>query len=175
MSDTMIANSEPYTIWGAARSAFTAKVRSYMIKKGIPYRELLPSNPYYMERVLPAMGVFVIPVLEHPKGVFIQDSADIIRFLDERHPVPCFNPATPIQEVVAKLISSFGSEGMVQAWMHYTWSFVDKQDYVITEFSRAISTAQDKKQRRADAMSSVELMRSHLPELGITAQSVPAI
>ena len=58
--------AERYTLWGGPLSVYTAKVRSYLIKKRIPYRELFPSHPDFNSRIIPALGFFVIPVLETP-------------------------------------------------------------------------------------------------------------
>jgi hypothetical protein len=51
---------------------YTGKVRSYLIKKGIEFRELTPAHPDFKQRILPAVGVFVVPVLETPEGELIE-------------------------------------------------------------------------------------------------------
>lgn len=175
MSNT--TNSEErYTLWGGQLSVYTAKVRSYMIKKGIPYRELYPSHPDFGSRIMPAIGLFVIPVLEAPDGEIVQDTSDIIDYLEARFPDPCLEPSTPVQRTVASLINAYGSESLLLPSMHYRWSFLEQHgDYIRTEFGRAISSSKDLKERMATAESSMELMTSHLPSLGIYEETIPAI
>ncbi len=53
-----------YVLWGASWSLYTAKVRPYLIKKGIDYVEVCPSHPEYNDRIIPTVGYFTVPVLE---------------------------------------------------------------------------------------------------------------
>ena len=57
-----------YTLWGGALSLYTGKVRSYLIKAGIPYREYYTNHTEYRERVLPVVRLGVAPILETPDG-----------------------------------------------------------------------------------------------------------
>lgn len=71
------------------------------------------------------------PVLETPEGQFIQDSTDIVTYLDSLDSltsVTSMTPSTPVQRVVARLIDGFGLEGILQAAMHYRWSYRDEQE-----------------------------------------------
>ena len=67
--------AQGYTLWGSANSLYTGKLRSYLIKKGLPYRERYPSDPDFAARVLPVVGHFAIPVLETPDGAILRASA----------------------------------------------------------------------------------------------------
>ena len=168
--------NDRYTLWGGPLSAFSAKVRSYLIKKRIPYREMYPSHPDFGQRILPAIELFVIPVLETPEGEIVQDSTDIIDYLEARFPEPCFIPETPIQRTLASLLCAFGSEGMLQPSMHYRWSFLEQHgDYIRAEFGRAMSQSRDRVERDAMAQPSMAMMAAHLVHLGISETTIPAI
>jgi len=168
--------NDRYTLWGSPLSAFSAKVRSYLIKKRIPYREMYPSHPDFGQRILPAIELFVIPVLETPEGEIVQDSTDIIDYLEARFPEPCFIPETPIQRTLASLLCAFGSEGMLQPSMHYRWSFLEQHgDYIRAEFGRAMSQSRDRAERDAMAQPSMAMMAAHLVHLGISETTIPAI
>ena len=54
---------DKYVLWGANWSYYTAKVRPYLIKKGIEYVELNPSHPHYKESILPKIGHFTVPAM----------------------------------------------------------------------------------------------------------------
>ena len=175
MSDTTSADPR-YTLWGGPLSVYTAKARSYLIKKRIPYRELFPSHPDFGSRIVPALGFFVIPVLETPDGTIVQDTSEMIDYLEARFPEPCFVPSTPVQRATAALLCAFGSEGLNQPSMHYRWSFLDQQgDYVRLEFGRAASLSRDRAERVATAEPAIELMTSNLVKLGICSETIPAI
>jgi glutathione S-transferase len=169
-------STERYTLWGGALSVYTAKVRSYLIKKRIPYRELYPSSPDFGERIIPALGLFVIPVLETPDGTLVQDTSDIIDYLEARYPEPCLVPSSSLQSLLADLLCAYGSEGLNQPSMHYRWSFLDQHgDYIRAEFGRATSLSPDRNERVLAAESIMGMMTDHLPKMGICAETIPAI
>ncbi|MCS5573803.1 MAG: glutathione S-transferase N-terminal domain-containing protein, partial [Pseudomonadales bacterium] len=88
-----------YTLYGSYASYYTAKVRSYLRKKGIPFVERLPSDPMFRNKVRPASGSHRIPQLLTPDGVVIQDSVEIVDFLEARFPeLPAF-PEMPQQRI----------------------------------------------------------------------------
>ena len=61
-----------YTLWGGPLSLYSGKARSYLIKKRIPYVERFPSHRDFPARVMPAIGLFVVPVLEAPDGTLVR-------------------------------------------------------------------------------------------------------
>ena len=164
-----------FTLWGAPLSVYSAKGRSYLIKKRIPYRELFPSHPDFGSRILPSLGFFVIPVLETPGGEIVQDTSDIIDYLEARFPEPSFVPQTPVQQTVATLLCAFGSEGFNQPSMHYRWSFLHEHgDYIVTEFGRATSPSRGP---GATQGHSGAVHRSHeeSAQAGHQGRTIPAI
>ena len=103
----------PHRLHGTPGSLYTAKVRSFLIKQGIPFENVPAGAPSFRERVVPAVGRWIIPVLETPQGDLIQDGSEIIdRF--ERQGGLCWPtlPATPVLQVVARLFELFGGEGL---------------------------------------------------------------
>lgn len=173
--DKTRARGNTYTLWGGALSLYTGKVRSYLIKAGIPYREYYTVHPEYRERVLPIVRLGVAPILETPDGQTIQDTTDIIECLEERHPATSMIPATPIQRAVAWLINAFGSDGLLQASMHYRWSYKEQQKlWLLDEFGRFRSMG-GREQRHAAASKFMSQMDAMLPPLGVTPETAPAI
>jgi glutathione S-transferase len=165
-----------YTLWGGPLSLYSGKARSYLIKKGIPYRELYPSHPDFPRRIMPAVGLFVVPVLEAPDGTIVQDTTDIIEYLEARYPEPVFTPTSALQNAVAWLISAFGSEGMLQPAMHYRWSYRKEQEsFLKAEFGRLIPAELGAAAREAQTLAVMQQMNNYLPVLGITPDTVPAI
>ena len=168
--------NDTYILWGAPASLYTGKARSYLIKKRIPYREFFPSHPVYQAKIAPALGFFVVPVLEAPDGSIIQDTSDIIEHLEEKFPEPCLNPSTPVQRTVASLIGAFGSEGMLKVAMHYRWSYLaDQEKFLRAEFGRGASATRNLADRDAVAAPFMQAMQAYLPRLGVTMETIPAI
>jgi glutathione S-transferase len=165
-----------YTLWGGPLSLYSGKARAYLIKKRIPYRELYPSHPDFPRRIMPAIGLFVVPVLEAPDGTIVQDTTDIIEYLDARHPEPNLVPESKLQETVAWLVSAFASEGLLQAAMHYRWWYRKEQESFLTaEFARILSPAGGPEARRMQATAVMQQMNDYLGYLGVTAETVPAV
>ena len=165
-----------YTLWGGPLSLYSGKARAYLIKKRIPYRELYPSHPDFPRRIMPAIGLFVVPVLEAPDGTIVQDTTDIIEYLDARHPEPNLVPESKLQEAVAWLVSAFASEGLLQAAMHYRWWYRKEQESFLTaEFARILSPAGGPEARRMQATAVMQQMNDYLGYLGVTAETVPAV
>ena len=175
------ANSpkSPFILWGTPHSLYTGKARSCLIKKGLAFVERCPSHTDYKARVRAAVGMVTFPVLETPEGQFIQDSTDIVTYLDsldDPSSETFMTPFTPVQRVVARLIDGFGLEGMLQAAMHYRWSYRDEQElFLQTEFGRGLYAGADREARRNAGKRVMDFFSSSLPALGITNATVPAI
>ena len=176
---TAVSPKGPYILWGTPHSLYTGKARSCLIKKGLAFVERCPSHTDYKARVRPAIGLVTFPVLETPEGQFIQDSTDIVTYLDSLDSltsVTSMTPSTPVQGVVARLIDGFGLEGMLQAAMHYRWSYRDEQElFLQTEFGRGLYAGADREARRAAGRRVMDFFSSSLPSLGITHETAPAI
>ena len=176
---TAVRPKGPYILWGTPHSLYTGKARSCLIKKGLTFVERCPSHTDYKTRVRPAVGIVTFPVLETPEGHFIQDSTDIVTYLDsldDPGSVTTMTPSTPLQTFVARLIDGFGLEGMLQAAMHYRWSYRDEQEvFLQTEFGRGLYAGADREARRAAGRRVMDFFSSSLPALGITNETVPAI
>lgn len=176
---TAVSPKGPYILWGTPHSLYTGKARSCLIKKGLVFVERCPSHTDYKARVRPAIGMVTFPVLETPEGQFIQDSTDIVTYLDSLDSltsVTSMTPSKPVQRVVARLIDGFGLEGMLQAAMHYRWSYRDEQElFLQTEFGRGLYAGADREARRNAGKRVMDFFSSSLPALGINALTIPAI
>jgi len=176
---TVVNPIHQYILWGTAHSLYTGKARSCLIKKGLSFVERCPSHSDYKARVRPAVGLLTFPVLETPEGQFIQDSTDIVTYLDsleDQASATCMTPLAPVQRVVAILIDGFGLEGLLQVAMHYRWSYRDEQElFLQTEFGRGLYAGEDREARRSAGRRVMDFFSSSLPALGITAETIPSI
>ena len=139
-TSSLIANqmTDHYTLYGSYASYYTAKSRSYLRKKGIPFVERLPSDSLFRDKVRPASGSHRIPQLLTPEGQVVQDSVEMLDYLEQRYPHLPAIPATPKQRVFTHLMELFGSEGLVRlAWLH-RWIFEENLAFVKMDFGRAL-------------------------------------
>lgn len=135
--------TETYTLYGSYASYYTAKVRACLRKKGVPFVERLPSDPMFRNKVRPASGSHRIPQLLTPEGGVVQDSVEIVDYLEMQFPdLPAF-PDTPRQRTFVHLMELLGSEGLVRlAWLH-RWMFDDNQPFVKMDFGRSFKPQGD--------------------------------
>jgi len=75
MSKTTGKQHDKPILWGAPGSGYSGRIRSYLIKKGIPYQQIFPGHPRFQQEIIPLIGYFVMPVMELTDGTLIQDSS----------------------------------------------------------------------------------------------------
>jgi hypothetical protein len=96
-----LSTEATYTLYGSAASLYTGKVRAYLRYKGIPYTEVEVSEEEMQDIIVPRTGVQYIPVVISPDDLAIQDSTDIINFLEARFPDSVIYPSSPRQRIIA--------------------------------------------------------------------------
>ncbi len=170
------ASEETLTLWGTPHSLYTGKVRSYLIKKGLAFRELFPHHPRFSAEVVPAVRLVVVPIVETPDGQFYQDTSDIIAELERRFPADPVVPSSPVQRVLARLLDGYGSECLLPAAMHYRWSYRAEQEHFLqAEFGRAMHCGPDREARLQAGAQFMTYFNSFLPGLGVLPETIPAI
>ncbi len=162
-------------LWGSPASLWTGRTRAYFIKKGINYQEIYPSNPRFMEEIVPLVGYFAIPVTELEDGTLIQDGTDTMLHFEQRFPQPKMIPSSPVQQAIAWLIEFFGCDLFFIPAMHYRWNFPEQQAFLDAEFARTISPYKDR-ERQQEAIAPIREFFSGFPAaMGINEETIPAI
>lgn len=164
-----------YILWATPHSLYAGKARSYLIKKGVPYREVSAAAPEFLGQVIPQVGHMVIPVIRTPAGEIVQDTTAIIDTIEACTPAPDLTPPGPVQQVVAHVLDAFGSNYLLPLAMHYRWSYRDRQElFLRTEFARAIPHMPHE-QRLETAGKLMTRFAGFLPNLGVTEAVIPAM
>ena len=124
--------SAPLTLYGVKISMFTGKLRSYLIKQNIAFTEVAPVSEHFSNAVLPQLGRRIIPVIEMQDGTLVQDTTDIIDFLEAKGlaRISAY-PEDPVRRLYALILELFGDEGLLQPAMHYRWNFPAQTDTFI--------------------------------------------
>ena len=168
--------SEQYILYGADHSLYTGKARAYLRYKGIDFREVTATRDIYKQVILPQVGAPIVPVLETPDGRFVQDTTDIIDFLEAAHPECPVYPATAVQRLVALLLELYGDEWLVIPAMHYRWSVLDRQrEFIFREFGRMSVPDASAEEQVAIGERTSSRFRGSVPALGITPETIPGI
>ncbi|XP_076805064.1 uncharacterized protein LOC143448966 isoform X2 [Clavelina lepadiformis] len=164
-----------YQLIGGELSPYTGKVRMCLRYKKISFEPVQASAEVYMKFIRPKVGWSIIPVLVTPDNQVIQDSAEIISYLENKHPLPSVCPVTPKQSIVSLLMELFADEWMLQPAMHYRWSFPENLPYLKEEFGRICFPKASTEERSAVAEAIYQKFKGSVPILGITEKSGPAI
>lgn len=165
---------QPLSLFGAPVGLYTGKIRSYLRKQGIPYVERLPSDPVFRKEVLPAIGRFINPVIRMPDGQIVQDTADIIDFLEaEGYAHSSSLPSTPVQRIAALVLDLFGGEGLIRPAMHYRWSYRSENEaFLRHEFGLSFRPGKASAEEVDRQLGSfMNYLAAYLPKLGITPET----
>ena len=169
-----------YTFYGAPASLYTGKARAYLRKQGIDFVEQSPGSDRYLNEIVPAIGRWIIPVLETPDGELIQDGADIIDHFEKgpgrhlrRYEI---YPDDPTLLAIAHVFELFGGEGLLRPAMHYRWNFDEENlDFLASEFALLSPPTDDEEGAKATFLHGSGRMRRAARAFGVTEESAPAI
>ncbi|MFT5443131.1 MAG: glutathione S-transferase [Myxococcota bacterium] len=107
----------PYVFHAFEVSYFSAKVRPALRYKGLWYEERRAD----LGEIFTRTGQRFIPIVISPDDETWQDSTEIYRLLEARHPEPPLFPAGPLQRIASHLVELYADEfGLIPA-MHYRW------------------------------------------------------
>jgi glutathione S-transferase len=121
-----------YRLYSWEHSYFSGKARAYLRYKqrmgGLEpgFEDILATPELAMGLLTPKSGSGAVPQLEAPDGTWVQDSSEIIDFIDERHPTPAVLPdptTRPRQAVIAYLIELLADEWLVVPGFWERWYF----------------------------------------------------
>lgn len=165
--------TDTYQLLGAEISYFTGKVRSYLRFKDIPYEEIKADRDVYLNVILPRTGVAMMPVLISPDDIAVQDTSDIIDFLEDRFSDPSVYPTTPRQGTIARLFELYGDEWMKIPAMHYRWNYNAEAMYL--EFGKVSQPELSEAEQIEVGKETCKPFKGSLPILGVTPETEKAV
>lgn len=127
--------ANPYRMYGAEVSYFTAKARVALRAKRIFFEEMLATPQAYAEVILPRVGMGFIPIVVTPKDETWQDTSDILDRLEHVCPEIPLYPRTPLQRIAAYLWELYCDEFMILPALHYRWSFAESERQARADFA----------------------------------------
>ena len=167
--------SQPeYKLYGAEVSYFTAKARAYLRWRGVPFEAVNATRDVYQSVIMPNVGWPVIPVMKTPDGKIVQDSADIIKTVEEEAGLsPSVLPQGPLQRFVSELIHLFADEWLVLPAMHYRWTY--NEDWAYGEFGKMSAPDKSPEEQFKIGAANGERFKGALPVLGVHPETIPGI
>lgn len=166
---------DKHQLLGAECSLYTGKVRSYLRYKAIPFIEQAASRDVYQNVIIPRTGVRMIPVLISDDDVAVQDTTEIIDFLEQRYPESSVYPATPLQKLVALLFEVYGDEWLVIPAMHYRWNYDENREFCFSEFGRLSAPELSPDEQYEVGKKVAVPFAGALPRLGIDENTVTGV
>jgi glutathione S-transferase len=165
-----------YIMYGSEHSLFSGKARAYLRFKDLNWEERPATRDVYINTIIPNIGAPIIPVLETAGGAFVQDTTDIIDYLEARHPQAPVYPSSPLQRLVALLLELYADEWLLIPAMHYRWSVLDQQyDFIMSEFGKLSAPEASYEEQIAIGEKTSRAFSGIVPALGITAETIAGI
>ena len=160
--------TDVYRLYAITHSLYSGRARSYLIKQGIPFRELSTGHESFKAEVLPRGKLPTIPTLVTPSGDVIRDGAAIIEHFEAAGGRPC-QPPGPRQQIISALFDVIGTDGLLRPAMHYRWNFPrDNLDFIRYHF---LHSQRDLPQREEKTEQMMGRMRHVAQLFGVTEQS----
>jgi glutathione S-transferase len=160
---------------GAQCSRYSARVRSYLIKKRIEYVERVPTIWTYDVTIARRFGDASVPVLITPEGEWIADSEIILDRLEARFPHEPILPPDPVHAFFATLADVWASEFWQQVDVATRWLGRTQYPWWYEELGEGMLFGLPKTVKNALVGSVARKIQAHLPRLGATAETRPLI
>lgn len=160
---------------GAQCSRYSARVRSYLIKKNIEYVERVPMAWTYFVTIARRFGDPAMPVLITPEGEWIADSELILDRMEARHPAEPILPPDPVHAFFTTLASVWASEFWHPVDLTTRWFERAEYPWWFEELGEGMGAGLPKAVKNAFARKVSRMIRAHLPRIGATSETKPLI
>ena len=162
-----------YTLYAAPISLFSGKARAYLRWKDIPFEEILSTPEVMKTTLLPNIGWPVIPVMKTADGIFIQDTADIINYIETHHEGPSVYPHGPVQRFVSELLHTYADQWLTLPAMHYRWNY--NQEWTYAAFGQTALPNGTTEEQYEMGKRNGQRFQAMVPMLGVTEETIPGI
>jgi glutathione S-transferase len=162
-----------YILIGTEASQFAGKARAYLRWKGVDFEEKTATPEVYRDLIEPRVGFAVVPVLLTPDNHTVQDTADIIDYIERAEPGPSAYPDGPVQKLASLLLELYADEWLIIPATHYRWAY--NEAWIIEEFGRtAAPSASPEEQSRIGQVIAAPIKEA-IPRLGVSEETVSGI
>lgn len=161
---------QTYTLYGWHLSYFTGKALCYLRYKQVDHM-LKAVNLFTLTRTIKKKtGAAVMPVLKTPSGEWIQDTSEIIDYIESLYPRHPVTPNTPVQEFASMLLEAWGDEWWVPIAMHTRWNYPENFALFEHEAGKALLPWAPRFLQKKAAQRPAKMLRGMLPFVGIVPE-----
>lgn len=165
-----------YTLYGVELSLYTGKARAYLRYKGVNWKEVMPDKQAFFDVIMPAAGSPIIPVMQTANGDLVQDTTEIIDYIESKEPQFSVYPTGAKQKLAALLLEFFGDEWLLLPAMHYRWNYLDQQhDFIMSEFGRQLNPNASFEQQVELGKKNSPKFRGSVPKMGVTEDTIEGV
>jgi glutathione S-transferase len=159
-----------YTLYGWHLSYFTGKALCYLRYKQASH-SLKSVNLFTLTRTIKKKtGAAVMPVLKTASGQWIQDTTEIIDYIESVHPNNPVMPDTPVQEFASLLLEAWGDEWWVPIAMHTRWNYRENYTLFEREAGEALLPWAPRFLQKKIALRPARMLLGMLPHVGIVPE-----
>lgn len=161
---------QTYTLYGWHLSYFTGKALCYLRYKQVDH-VLNAVNLFTLTRTIKKKtGAAVMPVLKTPSGEWIQDTSEIIDYIESLHHNNPVTPNTPVQEFASMLLEAWGDEWWVPIAMHTRWNYPENFALFEHDAGKALLPWAPRFLQNKAAQRPAKMLRGMLPFVGIVPE-----
>jgi glutathione S-transferase len=121
-------------LYGVEGSYYAAKIRAYLMCKGIPFREHLADRKAFVDHIMPRVGYPIVPVIVTANDVTLQDTALMIDYYEQRNASPEIVPRAPRLWFASYLLELLADEWIKIPALHYRWTY--NHDFAVSMMGR---------------------------------------
>ena len=160
---------------GAQCSRYSARVRSYLIKKRIPYVERVPTGWTYGVTIARRFGDAAVPVLVTPEGEWVADSELILDRLEQRQPQDSIEPLDPVHAFFSALADVWASELWLPVDLGTRWLGRTTYPWWYTELGEGMFLGIPTFIKNVLTGRVARMIQAHLPRFGSTTEFAPLL
>lgn len=162
-----------YVLIGTEASQFAGKARAYLRWKGVAFEEKSATPEVYRDIIEPRVGFAVVPVLLTPDNHIVQDTADIIDYIERTEPGPSAYPAGPVQKLVSLLLELYADEWLVIPAIHYRWAY--NEAWIVEDFGKTASPGASRDEQIRIGTVIAAPLKESIPRMGVSEETSSGI
>jgi glutathione S-transferase len=121
-------------LYGVEGSYYAAKIRAYLMCKGIPFREHLADRKAFADEIIPRVGYPIVPVIVTADDITLQDTALMIDYYEQHYRTPQIVPRGVRPWFVSYLLELLADEWLKLPALHYRWAY--NHDFAVSMMGR---------------------------------------
>lgn len=163
-----------YRLHGLKQSYFTGKLEGYLRVKGVPF-DFVEMDVAGFRACGRATGVYQMPQLEGPDGVWLTDTTPILRHFEAERPEPALQPSEPVAAFLSLFLEDAFDEWLWRPALYYRWAFHEDSRLMGRQLGRTIMNGVPAPLGLRAVGIRRRQQRTFLREDGVTPETAPLV